>query len=183
MIDTEEPDTFVDDVPAGTSLQTFLRDKHQRIAETVAEPLTLTVRGWDGALGIRYEYPEEGIAPILKAGNRLQDRDKPLAQLDAALDVILAAAREIVGRQPGESWGQPLEGRELRFGDELADMLGIDLEGVRAKSRHLCRHLFSPKARRTGIFDGDLVLVEHAGEVMDWLRKAKADADEGLSGE
>ena len=69
------------------------------------------------------------------------------------------------------------------WGHDLADMLGVDIEGVGGKSKLLCRHLFSPQGPRDGVFRGDLVLTEQAGEVMNWLRQADGTAAEEFSGE
>lgn len=166
------------------SLLSHLREVHQEKAEQAAEPLTLPIRGLDGAFGVRYEFPAQGIAPILKAGERLTLARGEHDRLDPAITTILTAYTEIVGRRPSDSdWQRPLGDRPLRIGEELAGILQLDLDGVKAKARFVCRNLFSPRARITGIYDGDLVLMEQAGEVMEYLQKARSAADDELAGE
>lgn len=182
--DMTDRDDLERDQQPDMSLRGFLRQKHQTIAETVTEPLTVRVKGWEGAFAIRYEYPQEGVAPILKAGMRVNDRNNPLGSFDAALDVILATYTEIVARRPeDEDWGRPLEPKSLRFGHDLGEILDVDVESVKGPARLLVRHLFSPRAASTGVFDGDLVITEHASEVLDWLRKSKDVADSEFVGE
>ena len=85
--------------PTDTSLLGFLRDRHDEIAREQTEPLTLPIAGdWKGALGIRYEYPDEGADAILKAQSKMVSGGQVRLTVDASMDVTATA--RIVGGGP-----------------------------------------------------------------------------------
>jgi hypothetical protein len=184
--DTSEGDRFppleqVQPEHAGSILDTA-RAQREQIARSKFEPIVLDVP--DGVLGLRCEYPQTGYRTLNDAAERAAasgDRD---AVLNANADVILACCVEVVGRKdPGDTWESLLPGG-VSIGPRLADALGIAVSPeVKSPARFILRHVFSPRAATTGVYDGDLALLAAGDELVSQLRSGQRRTSEQFVGE
>lgn len=180
-----DPEIGVAGVPAGVSVIEHLHQVQARIADEERDPLTIEVPEWQGALAVIFRYPEQGATPIIRAGMRMQGL-KPERALDAGLDVLVAAASEVVAKRPGDQDWQPLDpsGAPVKIGARLAVLLGWEVPSeVKAKARFVARLLWSPRAAATGRYEGDLAAVNAAGDVTEYLRGVQGEIEDELAGE
>lgn len=183
---TDFPDLAAEPAESGSLLGSLQR-KRAEIAQRGTREIRKLVPLWDGALSIVYRYPEGGSDPIVQALERARQRGKPSDVLDANCDALIACCYTVEGRRPDGEW-EPLDadrpGDPLRFTQRLADLLEIDVpERLRSPARHILRHVFSPLAAATGVFDGDISLMTQGGQIVTWLSAGDQQADEELRGE
>lgn len=184
-----DPSEGVAGVPPNLSVLEHVKQVQRELADKEREPLVVVIPEWEGALAVQFRYPEQGATPIIRAGLRMAGL-KPERALDSALDVIVGAAWDVVGRRPADGDWTPLDpsGERTRIGSKLAGLLGWDVPSeVRAKGRYVARLLWSPKARLQGPsfgkYEGDLALVSAAGDVTDYLRGVQDEIQGELEGE
>jgi len=180
-------------VPSAPSVLDMLRAERQRVQDAAENELVADVPGYKGRLAVRYIYPKAGYGPIAAAMTRAQmAKDKTQALLDVSCDTLIACADSVLGRNaagqivnletdtpvaPGESTG-------LRFGKKLAGLLGIELtDELQHASRFVVRHVFSPHAATTGVFDGDLRLIGESSRVFAWLTEVESEQVDEFVGE
>ena len=172
-----------------------LRERRQKLAQESAESLTLDVPGYGGRLVARYRFPEAGYQPIVRALARAQAPGRgqgSKADLDANCDLLVTCCETLLGRDEGGTLVD-LEANAsldesnppaLRFGPHLAQLFGIEVpEGLKSPARFVVRHVFSPRAAATGVYDGDIALMTQAGQVMAWLAGQETELGEEFVGE
>lgn len=172
-------------VPAGQSVLDYVRRRQMELAAEEREPLTVEIPEWKGSLAVMFRYPEQGATPIIRAGMQIDPR-RPEKALGSALQVIQAAAWQIVGRRPEDAGWAPLDptGDPVGIGSRLATLLGWEIPAdIKRKGAYVARLLWSPKAPQTGIYEGDIALVTAAGEVTEYLRGVDNQVQEILEGE
>lgn len=172
-------------VAPGQSVLDYLHQRQAELATEERPPLTLEVPEWAGALAVQFRYPEHGATQILAAAMQIDPR-KPEKTLPAACGVIRGACWDVVGKRPGDTDWRPLDpsGQRTTISMRLAEMLGWEIPGdVKRRGDFIVRLLWSPKAPRTGRYEGDLALAGAAGEVSEYLRGVQADIEDQLEGE
>ncbi len=176
-------------VPTGVSGAEYLKKRKQQIARREPKLLTLSIPEWvdeaGGGVGVKFGYPEQGATPIIRAGLRLQNQE-PEKGVDAALDIVLGSAVEVLWRESGDSPWRPIDpsGAPTRIGEQLARTLGLEVApDMKRKARFIARNLWSPNAAATGVYEGDIALVKQAGRVASWLDGEDAEANEEVAGE
>lgn len=171
---------------AGESVLDHLARKRRELAGRETRQVTKLIPGWDGALAVRYRYPDGGADVIIAAVQRAQASSKPEAIRNANTDILVACCHEIVGRKPGGEWERldPENPSPVRFTARLAGLLGIDVpDGIKSPARFICRSVFSPQAHETGVYEGDIALSTQAGALVNWLNGGEQAGDEALEGE
>lgn len=174
---------------SGSLLSAFQR-KRQEISKRGPREERKLVPQWDGALRIVYRYPEDGTDRVIRAVERATEskakEDRSRAHVfNANVDVLIACCYDIEFRDPDTGEWAPLDSeRRTRFTQKLAEHMQLELpERLKSPARFIARHVFSPKAAVDGEFDGDVGLLDQAGEVLIWLRGADERIDEDLRGE
>jgi hypothetical protein len=173
-------------VPDGT-VAGYLRAKREEIVQRGPAELELDVPGYDGALVVTYRYPDGGSDQVVDAVTRAQNSKERDALVRANADVLVACCYDIRARVPGGEL-EPIDtdptGDRSRFNKRLAALLGIDVpEEVRHPARFVCQNVFSPAAVASGVYEGDLALMNQGGEVVKFLVKADEELSELFVGE
>jgi hypothetical protein len=174
------------DVPAGSSVLAHLHQRKQEIEQAETSFELLEVPAWEGALAIRFEYPDGGSDQIINAVVKAQQVNKKGMVLDANLDLLVACCADVVGRQPGGEWERldPTDDRPLRFGARLAGLLQMQVPDTKGNpAKWICRNVFSPKAHLEKKYVGDVQLMAIADRVVTFLQTGRSSAGETLAGE
>lgn len=182
---TDELPEVLDVPDAGPTLLDSLRARRDEIAKAEAPTLDLAIPGYDGRLVCRYRYPEQGYQAIIKAVNAAQNAKDPDAILTANAQALIACCDEMLGRDSDGGALQPIvPGENVRYGRKLAGLFGIEVpEDVKGVGTFIVRHVFSPRAHRTGIYDGDVALIAQGGTVIGWLQDTSRSVSESFAGE
>lgn len=192
-IEPPEPDPYPrpPSLPVdGGSILDRITARRDEIARSEPAVLDVEVPGYEGLLVVRFRYPEGGWKVISTAVERAADTRNPDGALTGNIDVLLACVHEVLGRDPATGDLVPLDRSAqpgdppLRFTKELAALLKIAVpDEIKSKGRFIARHVFSPRAEATGIYDGDVALMTTGGRVISWLQGERDRVDEGLAGE
>lgn len=193
-IDEQQPSEQVQ--PAGDgSILGELRAMRDRKGHENPPTVDFDVPGYGtpSALVIRYQYPSGGYQAAVNAA-QAEFTNAPDARIEGNADLLMACCASVLGRNrdgklvelatnrvlgPGEIPNPP-----LKLGRPVAEALGIAVPAeVKRPGRFIVRHLFSPRAALTGVYDGDVALIAQGNAVYAWLAGAKADLDDELSGE
>lgn len=185
--DHDDPQDAPEAVGAPGSVLENLRRRREQLAAEEPRAKFLAVPGYQGALVIEYRWPDGGSDALIDAVARAQGSKAREAILNANADVLVRCCHQIHGQQPGGE-REPLDPDPsrppLKFGKRLAELLQIDLpDEIKSPARHVCRHVFSPRAAVTGIFDGDLALIQEGGRVGEWLTNVDEEASDTFVGE
>jgi hypothetical protein len=187
------PDDLTDDVPAaapGSVLDVIggIRDE----IEADDEPLVIPLVAYQNRVALRFDYPEGGFAQIRRAvgGGQTQRRVKTddEVELKAMADLIVACCSgvvEVKEDEPETEW-QSIDptGNPVRINRRLAELLKIDVpRESRKPGQFILRHLYSPRAHRTGVFRGDPTILADGLEVQAWLDAGGVRVAERLPGE
>jgi hypothetical protein len=192
-----EPYPEVPNVPEGDgSLLARLNARREEIAREETPVFDVDVPGYElepgslSALVLRCRYPEGGWKVITDAITRANDKRNPEGALYGNADVLIACCSEVLGRDPKTGDLAPLDPQAgedvppVRLTTRLAELLQIDVPSeVKSKGRFVTRHVFSPRAQATGIYDGDLVLMTTGGRVITWLQGERERQGEDFAGE
>jgi hypothetical protein len=185
-LEHEHDDEPVRDVSPPSILEQ-LRERREAMAHEEAAELVLTIPRYEGKLAVRFRYPEGGYKTIVSAIERAQASQDPDAILYGNCDALIACCAGIIGLEDGKHTElDPSDPRPLTFGPRLAALFGLTIpEGLKggAVARYVVRHVFSPAASTTGIFDGDVALIATAGQVVMWLQSATERTGEAFAGE
>lgn len=179
-------------MPSG-SLAERLVSMREEAASAHEATLDLDVPQYNERLLVRFHYPEVGYDPLVKAVERAQAAKVKDAALWANASVIQTACLSVLGRDENGvvvdlRTNRPVLEHEapeepLRFDRTLAALLRIDVPEDVKPTRHIMRHVFSPRAHATGVFDGDLALMRTGGKLINWLSGEERDIVEEFSGE
>lgn len=150
---------------AGSRLD-WLRAKHDALKAD--RTVDLAVPGYDGRVVVRYGPVPWGVMsnvqPMILAG----DADAAMFG-KANADVVIAACRDVLVRDDGEDdlHGIDPEG-PVRFGPELADLIGADAKTARGVVEWL--------------FPSEWAVAAHATELITWTQNAAREDNDTLAG-
>lgn len=186
-----EQDQDLDTTPDVAPLTVLeqLQARRDALADKGARELPLIVPDYEGNLRIVCQYPKGGSDVVVAAVQRVQGKKQNEATLEANLDLIVNCCQRIEGRLPGAKWesldpADPDGLQPLTFGPRLARLIGVDLpDTLKSPARMLARHLYSPAAFRTGVFEGDIAAINQAGELAQWLAKIEDETSDEFLGE
>jgi len=192
--ETLPPYPMTEPEPSDGSVLGDLRALRERKAADAAPTLDVDVPGTEGRMLIRYGYPASGTAALRKAAQAERAAKSGDADVEANAAILVACCLSVLGR---DSKGRiidlltdrvlgehELPDPPLRLDERLAGALGITVPPeVERKGRFIARHLFSPRAAKTGAYDGDLSLIAQADIVYAWLSGAEIKVDEETAGE
>ena len=186
------PPDAAPELPAAPSVLDGLRQRRAQLAQEGPKRLELDVPGYNGRLFVRYRYPEGGYQPVVAIYRRSQESKVRDADLLGNCDVLVMCCEAVLGRnaqgdvidletdQPPDS----LYSSNLRFGKKLAGLFGIPVpDEIKSPGRFVVRHIFSPRAQDTGVYDGDLTLMTQGGQVLSWLNGMESDLSSEFVGE
>jgi len=120
----------------------------------------IEVPGFEGILAMEYRAMSYGEGRKINQRHERQ-RDDATRELYVAADQLIAASVNALELDGTEA--TPLD---LRWGAELAQRLGIDVEGMTARQAMMA------------CFVRDTFLTRHWADYIEWLSTATADVDE-----
>lgn len=188
------PDELTEDAPAAApgSVLDLIGQTRDEI-EADDEPLFVQLLAYQNRIALRFDYPEGGFAQIRRAlgiGQQTQRRRKvdDEAELNALADVMVACCSGVVEVKDGVpevEWPSiDPSGRPVRLNRVLAELIRLDVPREAKKpGRFILRHLYSPKAHKTGVFRGDPTLTADGMDVQAWLDAGGVRVAERLPGE
>lgn len=192
----EQEPTEVDAPTSDGSILGDLRQMRERKAQEAPPTFDLEVPGYGvpSRVVIRYRYPKAGYKVAVKAGETEFGSKSPDAKIDGNSDLLIACCGSVIGRTADGTLidlrtERPLGENEIpdppmQLGKDVAEAFRIEVpDEVERKSRFIVRHLFSPRAERTGAYDGDVALIAAGNAVYRWLAGAAASLDDDFAGE
>lgn len=133
--------------------------------------IDLVVPGYNGLLGVRYRPVRQ--EEFQRLARRLSNET---TALEAALDMMVEACEAILYRDSAEVDFEPLvddkSGMPLRFGPELADVLGFEAESA----RETVLGVFSPDGVK------DLSPIVHGNALSEWMQGNDEQINRALLG-